>query len=272
MEIQKTNFEIGGVGRDFLDNLRKAWTIETKEREKTKLVDGVPTIVKETIKTPSPIRLLNQGVHAKKFYQFAELMKPEDEQRISKTIEAGVFEVEKALTAFNALNDAFDRSIKISTWQDAEKANTASLATLAKYKGEEKTVSVVYLMLKKLASKFGRRMDLEADGFDLLKELSEDIVSDCKSFSIADLRLVFKTLQNGQKKVFNLDYQTVMAALEDAKVEKMEYASQKAMKEHSRITGQEKTNRYRSDDKGYEGKKFDPEEVQKAIDDFKKHS
>lgn len=263
--VNRESFEIQEHGQQFLEDLRRAWKPQKKVRQKTKLVDGVAKIVEEEVLVPSPVRRNNLGVPAKVFYHFAEMLKPEDLDQVNKAIQSGVFDVNRAITAFQAHTQAFDRKMKLATWEDALSVESASLSSLIVYKGEEKTVALVYLMLKKMAMKFGSRVKIQTEddgGFDQLKELAEDIVTNYLTFRIADIRFVLRGLVVSGKKVFNLDYQTVMSAFDDAVADKLEYSSRIAEKEHSQMTANEKAKRER---RVYEGKTFEAGEIAEAV-------
>ncbi len=248
--IKSENRQIAKSGENVLEALRKTWGQREITRKATGIKDGHPAIVEKTFIVDSSNLRLNKealqqiedgGVNL--FHHFAEMIKPEDEERITAIVQSGCFEVTKAIQAFEiAPMIATDRKIKPVTWDQAAALNSPSLATLVKYKGEEKAEALIYMMTFSFAKKFGRRNDLDESQ---IKELAADIVVQYRNISIADLKMIFTTTLRASKKMFNLDYQGIMAVLEESRQDKMEHATRKAIDTHNQLTTKEKSYRER---------------------------
>ena len=243
MELIKTeSTQISPLGKELIESLRKAWGKKEVTREVVSVDDaGNPVFIEKVFTVDSSIKRLNKHLPASVFYKFAELVKPEEKELINKLIEAGTFEVEKALQAFETSPVVvLDRKIKPTTFDEAHKLKSASIITLMKYKGEEKAAKLLGVLLIDFAKKFGKRNDLEQND---IKELALDIVnsSEFRGFTVADLKMILNNSIKQTKKQFNLDYQTIVAILNTAKEDKMVYFSNKSMEEHRHLTGNEKS-------------------------------
>jgi len=264
--INTGNRQIAKAGQNVLEELRRTWGQLEVTRTVVAVQDETPAFVQKTFLVDSPNKRLNKGVSTEVFHRFAAMVKPEDEERISNIIKAGCFEVNKAIQAFEiAPMVATDRKIKPVTWDQAAALNSPSIATLIKYKGEEKAEALVYIMTFAFAKKFGRRNDLDEAQ---IEELAADIVVQYKDLSIADLKMIFTTTLQASKKLFNLDYQGIMAVLEESRQDKLDHATRKAIDEHTRLVAGEKERRSRKehgmDD---EGKRLVAESVTKYAND-----
>lgn len=232
-EVQKTSSkQVSAVGEEILSDLRAAWCNVELEREVVALIDGQPGFTTKTVVVPSPVKRLNQHVQPEAFARFAAMVSPEDAPRIKAVIQSGNFEVEKAIHAFQVgPKVVIDKSIRPTTWEEAEALNAPSLATLIKYKGKEKTVDLIYTLLFGFAQKFGRRNDM---GEELIRELSEDIADQFRSLTVADLKVILHQSMN-VKKLFNLDYQTIFNLVAEKFGDKLEAAAERYISKHSQI-------------------------------------
>ena len=226
--VIKTETQISQTGEAVLSALRSAWADVPYRREVVRLVDGKPGFVMEEGTTASPTRRLNAHVSKEQITRFAGMVSPEDAGRIEALIMAGTFEVEKALQAFEALALAADKCIQPKTWEEAAALGAPSLATLVKYKGEEKAADLVFLLLSDYAKKFGRRSDLSEE---IIRELAEDIVTQFRPLTVADLKVILN--QGIQNKIFNLDYQAVFSLVLTKYDEKLEHAAGRSLDEHA---------------------------------------
>jgi len=225
-------------GGRFLESINHFWgKVRKVKRTKTVLKDGVPCLVEAEFDAVHPIARLNRGFLPKDFVQFAALLSPEDEERIQGLIAVGTFELGKAFDAFDALKVVQDRHILPRTWEDAFSIRSASIATVRKYKGEEKTAALVFMALANFARKFGRRNDLTEDD---LSELAKDIVHQFPTLTFAELKFVLNRVLRGSKKVFNLDHQSILQIFEEGLEEKLERAGRIAEEEHLRTVQAEK--------------------------------
>lgn len=241
--IKAENRQITKAGENILEELRQSWGQYKVKRVVSAMKDGCPAFVEKTFVVDSPNKRLNEGISPEVFHHFASMVKPEDEDRISNIVKAGCFEVNKALQAFEiAPMVATDNKIKPVTWDQAAALNSPSIATLVKYKGEGKAEALIYMMTFAFAKKFGRRNDLDESQ---IEELAAEIVVEYRSLSIADLKMIFTNTLRASKKMFNLDFQGIMAVLEESRQDKLEYATRKAIDDHARFTSDEKQHRRR---------------------------
>ena len=245
--IKVENQQISPLGKSLLEDLRSAWGKREIEREVSAKDEetGELVFVKNKFIVDSPIKRMNAGVPATVFYRFVEMVKPEEAEHIQSLIQAGTFEVEKAIQAFErAPMVVMDKKIKPTTWEQAQALNTPSIATLVKYKGENKAEDLVHLMVMAFARKFGRRNDMPEEE---IRELAQDIVIHYRHLTIADLKMILTNTLKVSKNRYNLDYQGMMALLEESFHEKMEHAAQQAHREHIEMTHQEKGTRTRKE-------------------------
>ena len=236
-QVVKTETNITPTGEAVLSALRAAWADVPYRREVVRMVDGKPDFVIEEGTAVSPLRRLNNHAKPEAFTRFAAMVGLEEKGRITSLIEAGVFEVEKALQAFESLALATNKRIQPKTWEEAVALSSPSLATLVKYKGEEKAADLVFLLLSDYAKKFGRRSDLSEE---IIQELSEDVVAQFRPLTVADLKV---NLNAGiQDKIFNLDYQTLFSLILTKYDEKLEHAAGRSLAEHANTkTGRDDT-------------------------------
>jgi hypothetical protein len=242
--VKKGVSDVGPIGKNVLNVLRENWKEMEREVDKTVLDDdGVARIKKVVIKVASPNKARNAGKPAELFYRFAGLIKDEeDKERINKIIRAGVFCVDRALRVFEvAPKIAVDRKIKPTNFDQAKELNSPSIASMVMYKGEQKTIDLIFYMLEGLVKKFGSRNDLTEE--DQL-ELAEDIVTQFKMLKIAEIKMAF-VLGMRKKKVFKLDYPTVISWLAEIEEERHHWASNKALNEHLSEVSHEKQRRER---------------------------
>ena len=226
--VIKTETQISQTGEAVLSALRSAWADVPYRREVVRLVDGKPGFVMEEGTTASPTRQLNAHVSKEQITRFAGMVSPEDAGRIEALIMAGTFEVEKALQAFEALALAADKRIQPKTWEEAAALGAPSLATLVKYKGEEKAADLVFLLISDYAKKFGRRSDLSEE---IIRELAEDIVTQFRPLTVADLKVILNA--GIRDKIFNMDYQTLFSLVLTKYDEKLEHAAGRSLSEHA---------------------------------------
>lgn len=235
-EIIKTNTQISELGREILDDIRKGWGKVKVKREVSAPDPKKPghfTFVEREFLIDAPIKRLNENVPATVFYHFVDLVKPDERERVTGIIKAGTFEVEKALQAFEkAPLIALDRKIKPTTWAEADQLGSPSIATLVKYKGEEKAVDLIHLMCVQFAKKFGRRNDMSDED---LKEFAEDVVLKYRALTIADLKAIFFNTLTASKNRFNLDYQGMMQVIDQNYHNRLEYSAKKSQREHFNI-------------------------------------
>lgn len=244
-ELSKTgNQQISTLGRELLDDIRSSWGKREIEREVSAADEnGKLIFVKKKFVVDSTNKRLNAGLPASVFYRFVDMVKPEEKEHIQSIIKHGAFEVRKALQAFEvAPQVAIDRKIKPTTWDEARALNSPSIATLVKYKGENKANDLVHLMVMSFARKFGRRNDMSEEE---VRELSEDIVIQYRQLSIADLKMILTNTLAVSKNRYNLDYQGMMALIDESYRDKLEHASQQAIREHHEMTHGEKGMRER---------------------------
>lgn len=197
----------------------------------------------ETVMVPSPNMRLNRNTPADVFQQLALMIQPQDEARVLAIIKAGTFEATKCLQALNAPLVAADLKLKPKTWDDARQMKTASLATIKKYKGEDKVVGLLVVMITQFCQKFGRKNDLTEN---LILELAHEIVGTYHALTVADIKYIFSSIVR-ESKVFNLDYFTMMQLFEEHYEDRMHSAMQRAVREHEALTANEKTTRSRSE-------------------------
>ena len=236
--------QLVNIKQTILDKLRQTWGVV--ERTQTiRRVDDSGQIVeeKQVVVVDSPNKRLNKNVPAQVFDQFAEMVQPEDMERITAIIKSGTFEVVKAVQSFNAPIHAADLKLKPKTWAEANQAETSSLACIKKYKGSEKAASLLVVMLTSFAKKFGRKNDLDEQ---LIQELAIEILNTYWSFTVADIKFIFSSIVKDSK-VFNLDYYSVMRLFEEHHQDKSQYAMRRSIDEHNRLTANEKTTRVKSE-------------------------
>lgn len=243
--IKSNQTQVTQTGKQVLDLLRSTWGNRTVEREVVvKDKDGNPVWATRQMVIPSSNKRLNSEISTEVFYQFASLVRPEDRPQLEKIIKAGTFEVVKAIQVFKtAPAIVTNRKIVPRTFKECQALNAPSFATITKYKGEDKAAELVGLMVLQFSRKFGKRSDL--DDY-MIGELSADIVAQYHSLTIAELKMVLTEALKASKKVFNLDYQTVMELVADAYEEKMVQGAKQAHDEHIMLTSNEKTRRERT--------------------------
>lgn len=226
-QVTKTETNITPTCEAVISVLRAAWADVPYRREVVRMVNGKPDFVIEEGTTASPTRRLNAHVSKEQITRFAGMVSPEDAGRIEALIAAGTFEVEKAIQAFEVLTIAADKRIQPKTWEEAAALGSPSLATLVKYKGEEKAADLVFLLLSDYAKKFGRRSDLSEE---IIQELAEDIVAQFRPLTVADLKVILNA--GIQNKVFNVDYQTLFSLVLEKYDEKLEHAAGRTLAQH----------------------------------------
>jgi len=236
--------EIAKIKQTILDELRQTWGV-VERTQTVRRVDNTGQIVeeKQVVIVDSPNKRLNKNVPAQVFDQFAEMVQPEDMDRITAIIKAGTFEVAKAVQAFNAPIHAADLKLKPKTWAEANQAGTSSLACIKKYKGSDKATSLLVVMLTSFAKKFGRKNDLDEQ---LIQELAIEVLNTYYNLTVADIKFIFSSIVKDSK-VFNLDYYSIMRLFEEHYQDKGQYAMRQSIDEHNRITANEKTTRTKSE-------------------------
>lgn len=257
--------KVSTLGKAVLRNLRDSWGAKEIEREVVVKDEktGEPIWGKEVVLLESPNRRLNKGIDKERFYLFADLIKTEEDVRnINSIIDAGCFEVEKAISAFKTGPEiAVDRSVVVSSFEQGVELGAPTMATLVKYKGEQKASDLIYMMIVNFAKKFGKRNDL-SEG-DIL-ELSFDVVNQFKGLSVADIKMVFNDALFVSKKMFNLDYAGVLGLLNECKEDRMDWAMKKQIEEHRQLTSIEKGRREKKEVK-LSGEGLSMEEMKKEI-------
>lgn len=238
-------------GRMILNAIQENWGKVNLVREKTKpILDDEGEVIgakimEETIVVDSNLKKLNRGLTISDFKEFALMVNPEDCHRVVQMIGKGIFEVEQAKRAFMAPQIVANKELRPKTWEECQALNSPTLVTLRNYKGLEKATGLVHAMLVKFARSFGRRNDLD-DNF--LTELAEDIILEFKNkLTIADLKMIFSDASKSTKKTFNLDYQTIMALLNEQLEAKQEYQFKRSYQEHIQQTSEEKQQRDKVD-------------------------
>lgn len=236
--------QIAKIKETILDELRQSWGV-VERTQTVRRVDEDGRIIeeKQVVVVDSPNKRLNKDVPAQVFDTFAEMVQPEDMERITAIIKAGTFEVAKAVQAFSAPIHAADLKLKPKTWAEANQAETSSLACIKKYKGSEKAASLLVVMLTSFAKKFGRKNDLDEQ---LIQELAIEILNTYWSLTVADIKFIFSSIVKDSK-VFNLDYYSVMRLFEEHHQDKSQYAMRRSIDEHNRLTANEKTTRVKSE-------------------------
>ena len=245
--VKQSNFEITKSGELVLNHLRDYWGTKSGTVEATmKDEDGRPYIGQKVVEVDTTIKRLNKGVAPELFHQFASLVKEQDVERISNIIESGLFEVEKAIQAFEVAPTLFvNKKFNPSDWEDCKKANSPSLVTLSKYKGEDKAVSMLHLLLIKFCNKFGKRNDMNES---LIKELAEEIVVKYYQLSLADIIMILNDAVKVSKGVFNIDYQGVLQLFEDGYTDKVNFFMKRQIHDHEQVTADEKETRFKEHD------------------------
>lgn len=228
--INRSKTEITQTGQEVLKAFKKSLGVRTITREVSGIdKNGVQGYVKKTFTVLSSNERLNKGVAPAEIYEFVNSVKPDDKKQILKIIKAGTFEVVKAQQALNALEIAKDKTIKPADWNAAKKLDSPSLSTVKKYKGQEATVAVVYMMLFNFVRKFGKKNTLEES--DLL-ELATDVVDDFYQLTIADLKCIFLSTLKSSKKIFSIDYNEVYTLIAENYKSKTDWATKQAIAEH----------------------------------------
>ncbi|QDP50411.1 MAG: hypothetical protein Unbinned5350contig1001_26 [Prokaryotic dsDNA virus sp.] len=240
------NRKLTTYSKSFLKGLRDNWGAKKVTRKKVIRSDetGEPIWGDVEILLESGNRRLNKGIEREVFYEFAEMIKSqEEEENINSIVEAGYFEVNKAIAAFKTTpNFVMDRRLIPKSFDESEELGISSIASLVKYKGEQKTEDLIFVLIMGFVKKFGKRNDLnEGD----IVELCQDIVSQFRSLNIADIKMIFNKALFTSYKKFNLDYASVLEILNDCKEERMKWAIEKQTEEHRRMTGQEKSVRFK---------------------------
>lgn len=246
-EVSKINKqEVSKIGKRILDDIRNAWMDREIEREVTGLDEnGEIIFVKKRFTVKSPIKRLNGNLPSSMFYDFVNLVKPDEVGHIQGLISAGTFEVEKALQAFDvAPRVVIDKKIQPATWDQSDKIKSPSIATLVKYKGDDKAEKLIHLMLMKFAKSFGKRNDLDEDD---VNELSGDIVASYRSLTISDVKMILRDAIKTSKKTYSLDYQTVIQLFDDALDDRMNHFAKKSRMEHLSSINEEKYTRERKE-------------------------
>ena len=247
--VKQSNFEITKSGELVLNQLRDNWgtksgTVEAVMKDE----DGRPYIGKKVVEVDTTIKRLNKDVAPELFHQFASLVKEQDVERISNIIKSGLFEVEKAIQAFEVAPTLFvNKRFNPADWEDCKRANSPSLVTLSKYKGEETTVSMVFLLVKKFCNKFGKRNDMNET---LIKELAEEIVAKYYQLLLADVIMILNDAVKASKDVFNIDYQGVLQLFEDGYTDKVNFFMKRQINDHEHAMADEKETRFKEHDFG----------------------
>jgi hypothetical protein len=86
---------------------------------------------------------------------------------------------------------------------------------------------------------------------ETIKELSFDIVEQYRTLSIAELKMMLGNALKQSKKLFNLDYQTLMVLIDEKAREKLEFATKNSIREHNEMTNQEKGEREKEETPNY---------------------
>lgn len=244
--------DITPVGKTILDMLAKTW------KKKEVFVDGYETdeetgivsLVKVKQARYSGNVRLNKGVSPELFAMFGTMVKPEDEDRILRIVEAGCFEVVKAVKVFQVPQLIADQNAIPKSWNQSFEMDSPTLASIVKYKGEFKAARLVYALLFPFCKAYGRRNDM-TEG-DVL-QVCEHIVAKYRRFTITDIKMILNDALEVSKQ-FNLDFQGIKALFAENYEARQEMASRIAIQEHNRVTVEEKDRRERYQP----GQKTDP--------------
>lgn len=205
------------ISVEVLDALREAWEDRTVVRDRTTLLeDGSWAILPHEFTQPSPIKRLNQHLldQPELFHEFSELVKEDEVPQIKALIDAGTFELEKAMQCFKTIHEVLEnQSLVINGWDESLSLDTPTIATFIKYKGEEKAKTIVAGLLLILSKRFGKRNDL---GEEDIKSLSTEIIAKYRPMTFSDIKMVFDDAAVISSKKFNLDQSSVIALLEEA--------------------------------------------------------
>lgn len=262
--------DLSPVAAELLKDLRELYK-KPKKRKRPKIVMGKDEKGKDVpLKDPEkggflyeiveyeeahPLQAQIEGL-LKKYpvtvmYDFVQRVKPHEREHIMQLIEKEKFDIENAIQAYcNSLTVASDRSIQPRNWQEAEACNSPTLATLRKYKSEPVCVSLVHMMLVSLSEKFGVRssfVDIQGAGEEddeqgskRLKELAADIVSQYRTLTIADIKLILRRLLNRGGKIYSLDEAVIFEAIEAGLQERDGQHLKQREQQHKVLTYNEK--------------------------------
>lgn len=219
---------------DFFQDFAKDRKIK---REKTVLdEDGNPAIKEVELTLHSKNALRNPGITEKEFAALSTMIQPEDKKRIAAIIKADQFEIVKAFQACFARDAALDENLVPKSWSDAERYETSSLATLAKYKGRAKAVAVVQAVVTLFTDNFGTKNQMDAKA---IKRVASEIVRSYHSLTIADLKFIFGAVSRmapeGLKKrrfSFSVDAQQILELIEDSVKDKREDVEKRMIDDH----------------------------------------
>lgn len=198
---------------------------------------GTIALVKKTAVLASPMSRLNKGVSPEVFVMFADMVQPEDQQRIQGIIESGTLNVIKAVKVFQCVQLIADKRTLPKTWKQSFEMASPSIASIVKYKGEEKAALLIYSLLFPFAQSFGKRNDLSEND---ITNVSEHIVAHYRRLTITDIKMILNDASTISKSRFNLDVQGIKALFYEADTEKQEAGANIAIDEHARETASEK--------------------------------
>lgn len=242
---QTSDNRVGHLAADFIKVIHSAWGVKKIKRTVTVPTEGGgAAIVEKEVKVPSAIARLNVGRDVSEFYEYGAKLSDEDFDRVTALIKAGTFELVKGIQANDARDLVLNPRFSPSTWEAAAAADSASLATLVKYKGETKAAALLHLLIARFVKKFGKRNDLTDSD---VSHLAEGIVaeSDYRRLTVADIIFILKTGLRGKKgNRFNVDAQTIEDLLAEGYEEKITDAGRRAENEHLQEVGIEKETRF----------------------------
>jgi hypothetical protein len=225
--IPKDHYEITPAGEQCLKTLRRHWKAQVQTREVVRRCEQDEkgwSIVEIEEETTSNNARLNRNLPGHVFHRFAALVKADDAPRINDIISAGQFEVLKALSVFEIAPEVVtNQKIMPRSFDDARALASPSLATLRKYKGQQKATDLVYMLVYGFVRKFGKRVDLiEEDILQVIEMLFDRYFW----MSVADIKYLLNDFarRRGQK-TFSMDMVTLEAIFEEGAYKRLQWGT-----------------------------------------------
>jgi hypothetical protein len=237
--IPKDHYEITPAGEQCLKTLRRHWRAQVQTREVIRRCEQDEkgwSIVEVEEETTSNNARLNRNLPGHVFHRFAALVKEDDAQRINDIISAGQFEVLKALSVFEiAPMVVKDNKIQPASFDESRATGSPSLATLRKYKGQQKATDLIYMMLFGFVRKFGKRVDLIED--DILQIIQK--MFDIYFFmTVADIKFILNDFKRRKgQKVFAMDYVTLEAIIDEGAEHRLQWGVNITESGHAKYKG-----------------------------------
>jgi hypothetical protein len=164
-----------------------------------KLIKALTQVVVDT--HPNTVQL-NQGVPLDLYIKLAALVPENESKQLQSIIDEDRFEAPKALQAYSA-RYALQPSVRPKNWKQAAEYNTATLATLKKYRGEEMAVATIDALLLQFKDRFGKRADISDNA---IHDFAYELLMDYHYFTLADVRFVLNRATENLSDKFSVDY------------------------------------------------------------------